>query len=287
VVQPASASQLPGYRGLKPVIPEGAVASLDGLRYVDLPPWYVAPMYQSPVADELLGEWPGGTRVTALGMRFDDGRAPWQLVSDPASNEGWIAELYLDADAPVEEPPTAEAYLSAVTWDGEITLCINPTGGPAGLDDDRFVALVEAAVWRWQRVTDDALPLVSRGRCEHDPNVRGDRVNAVGWADDLGLVIAGQAWPNADRGTISEVDILLSRGYFERLHVQHPERSLRGCVFSTVLHELGHLLGLNHPRSRLLPSTMQAVGASRCDKGQPSPSDRQNLLQRYGPGRTE
>jgi len=60
---------------------------------------------------------------------------------------------------------------------------------------------------------------------------------------------------------------------------------LETCVFSTLVHELGHLLGLDHPRSRAVPSSMQAIGASKCDKGQPTAADQANLLRRYAPGR--
>ena len=109
----------------------------------------------------------------------------------------------------------------------------------------------------------------------------------VAGVDDLGLVIAAQTWPDAEHGVVGEMDIRVSRGYFERLRARDPARTLERCVFSTLVHELGHLLGLDHPGSRLLPSSMQGVGAARCDKGQPTASDKQNLLRRYAPGRLE
>jgi hypothetical protein len=288
MLRPAPATPQPIARGIAPIIPEAAQASEDGPRFLNLPPRHHASVYRSPTDGPLLAEWPGGTRMAALGQQFNDGHASWQLVRDPLGNEGWIGEVFLSEHAPVEELPTDESYLSAVAWAGEIAVCANPAGGPHGrdrLDGDGFVALLEVAVMRWQTVAGGVLPLVSRGRCEHDPSQRGDNSNTVGWTRDLGLIIAGLAWPDADHGTLSEVDIQLSRGYFERLHAHNPSKSLRACVLSTLVHELGHLLGLDHPRSRLLNSSMQAVGASRCDKAMPTPADRDQLLQRYAPER--
>jgi hypothetical protein len=270
-------------QGLPPAMPEAAQVRPTGTLYLDLPATYSAPLYLSPTEGGLIAEWPGGTRLTALGTGFDDGHATWQLVRDPVGNDGWMAELYLGGELSAEVPPAGEEYLASVYWEGEIAYCVNPTGGPPGLDGDAFVALVERATARWQALAEGALPLAPRGRCASDPTVRGDGVNTIGWVDDLGLVIAAQAWPDAELGVVREIDVRVSRGYFLRLRERDPTRTLRQCVLSTLVHELGHLLGLDHPRSRTLPSSMQAVGAARCDKGQPTASDKQNLLRRYAP----
>jgi hypothetical protein len=274
------------YRGVPPGIPEGAFPSSEGERYVDLPADHTASLYRSPVENDLISEWPGGTRITALGRRFFDGYTDWELARDPSGNEAWVAALLLSEQLTAIDPPADEEYLSSVWWDGQIVFCANPAGGPPGLDGDAFVALVERAAARWQEVAEGALPLVSGGRCESSPDTRDDGTSTIGWADDLGLAIAAQAWPNAERGVVSEMDIRLSRGYFERLQARDATKTLRTCVLSTLVHEIGHLLGLDHPRSRALPSSMQGVGASRCDKGQPTESDRANLLRRYGPAGT-
>jgi hypothetical protein len=271
------------FRGLAPHIPDGALASQRGAWYVDLPGDYVAPVYRSPIAGDLLAEWGGGVSISMLGTRFFDGFTDWELVRDPVGNEGWMPALFLSEQPPAMADEADTDYLGPVWWEGEIAICVNPAGGPPGLDGDAFVALVERAAGRWQDLVDGALPLVSRGRCASSPDTRDDRINTVGWADDLGLAIAAQAWPSAERGVLSEVDIRVSRGFFTRLQARDPTKMLQRCVFSTVVHELGHLLGLDHPRSRMLPSSMQAVGASRCDKGQPTAWDRLNLLRRYAP----
>ena len=278
-------SPMQGYRGLSPSVPEGAFPSHEGQRFLNLPADHTASLYRSPVDGDLIAEWPGGTGVVALGSRFFDGFTDWELVRDPSGNEAWVAALFLDEQYTAADPPAddEEEYLSAVWWAGEIAYCVNPAGGPPGLDGEAFVALVERAAGRWQEVTGGVLPLASRGRCESSPDTRDDRVNTIGWADDLGLAIAGQAWPDVDHGVLSEIDVRLSRGYFVRLQARDPRKTLRTCVFSTVVHELGHVLGLDHPRSRSLPSSMQGFGASRCQRGQPTASDRANLLRRYGP----
>jgi hypothetical protein len=282
---PAPHADLRAYRGLQPAVPEAARPSRGGTLYLNLAATYTAPLYLSPTEGGLVSEWPGGTRLMGLGSSFDDGYAGWQLVRDPSGNDGWVAELFLDGQLPAADPQADEDYLASVRWDGEIVYCSNPTGGPPGLDGDAFVALVERAAARWQEVGEGALPLASRGRCEHDPTALGDGMSTIGWVDDLGLAIAAQAWPDAEHGVVGEIDIRVSRGYFLRLRARDPTKAPRKCVFSTLVHELGHLLGLDHPRSRTLPSSMQAVGAARCDKAQPSASDKEHLLRRYAPAR--
>jgi hypothetical protein len=212
MIRPAPTGANAAHHGVAPEIPESAQASEVGLRFVNLPPLNRASVYQSPTVGPLLSEWPGGTEVAALGQRFNDGRANWQLVRDPLGNEGWIGEVFLSEHPPVDEPPTGEPYLSSVAWAGDIVVCANPDGGPPGpgnLGGDGFVKLLDVAIASWQEATDGVLPMVSRGRCDHDPNQRGDGSNTIGWTPDLGLIIAGLAWPDADQGTLSEVDIML------------------------------------------------------------------------------
>ena len=287
LLQQAPPSQMRTYKGLKARIPpDNLRPGRSGPLYVDVPGDYTATLFLSPITGGLYLEWPGGSRVTALGTGYFDGHADWELVRDPTGNEGWMAAPYLNEQFTAARPPTPadEAYLSAVHWEGEIAYCVNPAGGPPGLDGAAFVNLVEGAAARWQEVAEGHLPLVSHGRCDTSPDTRDDNVNTIGWTPDLGLVIAAQTWPNADQGVVSEIDIRVSRGYFERLTIHDPTKQLEPCVFATMVHELGHMLGLDHPRARSLPSSMRAVGASRCDKAQPSEYDRTNLLHRYAPG---
>lgn len=279
-------AQMLTFRGLSARIPPNTRPGQNGPLYVNVPPGYIATLYLSPITGGLYLEWPGGSKVAALGTGYFDGYVNWELVRDPAGNEGWMAEPYLAAQYTAAQTPGPRDmdYLSAVHWEMPIALCVNPTGGPPGLDGDRFISLVAEAVQRWQGVTDNRLPLVSNGRCDTSPDTRGDGINTIGWTEDLGLIIAAQAWPNADQGVVSEMDVRLSRGYFTRLLIHDPTKQLEPCVLSTIVHELGHVLGLNHPDALALPSSMRAVGAARCDKAEPTTFDAANLLRRYAPG---
>jgi hypothetical protein len=278
-------SQMLTYRNLSARIPPHTRPANTGPRYVDVPPGYTATLFLSPVTGGLYLEWPGGSQVTALGTGYNDGYVDWDLVRDPAGNEGWMAAPYLSEQYTAARTPSPRDadYLSDVHWEGPIALCVNPAGGPAGLDGDAFVGLVETGIQRWQDAVQGRLPLTSNGRCDSSPDARGDGINTIGWTEDMGLVIAAQTWPNADQGVVSEMDVRLSRGYFTRLLIHNPSKQLEPCVLSTVVHELGHVLGLDHPRAKALPSSMRAVGAARCDKAQPTDFDAANLLRRYAP----
>jgi hypothetical protein len=279
-------AQMLTFRGLSARIPPNTRAGHAGPLYIDVPDGYTATLFLSPITGGLYLEWPGGSQVTGLGTNYYDGYVDWELVRDPAGNEGWMAAPYLAEQYTAGRTPGPgdRDYLSAVHWEGPIELCVNPDGGPPGLDGDRFVSLVAEGVQRWQDAADNRLPLVSNGRCDSSPDARGDGVNTIGWTDDMGLVIAAQTWPNADQGVVSEMDVRLSRGYFTRLLIHNPTRQLEPCVLSTLVHELGHVLGLDHPRARSLPSSMRAVGAARCDKAEPTTFDAANLLRLYAPG---
>lgn len=226
-------SEMLTYRGLKARIPPDARPSRTGSLYVDVTTTHVATLYLSPITGGLYLEWPGGTRVTALGTGYFDGYADWELVRDPTGNEGWMAAPFLNEQFTADRPPRPgdEDFLSAARWAGEIEYCVNPSGGPPELDGDAFVTLVDRAAQRWQEVAEGHLPLVSLGRCDVSPDARTDGINTIGWTDDMGLAIAGHAWPNAEQGIVSEMDIRVSRGYFTRLVYHDPKQRLEPCVF--------------------------------------------------------
>lgn len=165
-------------------------------------------------------------------------------------------------------------------WDTvPVTYCVVPSDeGYTSMD--AFTADVDRAFSTW------GVPFTDSGSC--DAIVDEDGVNEIGWgAITVGQSLGGQLYeagltslryrrctsgcdPN-DPIYIIEADI--------RIDTTPPSeyRSDR-CLYSTLLHEVGHFLGLEH----LPPPAVMAAETSTCIE-ELTDADRDALLARYGP----
>ena len=174
-------------------------------------------------------------------------------------------------------PPNPDALLR---WDKlPVHYCIDETNqgflGPLAL-----TALVERALAAW------GVPTVDDGACAGGTQ-QGDGINEIGWgvpatqAGGRGSFEAGvtllrstecvSSCDPADRVQLVEADIVIDR---------NPPRPFRNeaCAYSTVLHETGHFLGLDH-----LPApAVMAAETSSCPQALTA-ADHAALVQRYGP----
>ncbi len=148
------------------------------------------------------------------------------------------------------------------------------------LSDGLFATLVDKAFAAW------GVPSVDDSSCS-GPVTEADGTNEIGWGTPPGrpeghgrVFEAGvtnirssecvtECDPN-DRVQISEADIIIDN---------NPPREFRtqACLFSTLLHEVGHFLGLDH-----LPApAVMAPQTSSCPQ-QLTAADRDALNERYG-----
>ncbi len=174
-------------------------------------------------------------------------------------------------------PPNPQALHR---WDAlPVHYCVEETGSG-------FVSIAE-----FKKLTDRAfaawgVPSVDDGVCR-GPDVQGDHVNEIGWGTPPGAPPPGSRVTEAgvtlttysectancradDPVHLVEADIIIE---------QSPPRQFRtpDCLYSTLLHEIGHFLGLGHLPA---PAVMQAETASCLTRL--TPADVAALLARYG-----
>ena len=196
---------------------------------------------------------------------------------------GGVAGVEVAPTPPTEPPATATLPPDPAglhRWSElPVHYCID-TSQTGVLPNERFGALTDEAFAAW------GVPAVDDGACAH-PESRGDRVNEIGWGTPPGAPPPGSRVTEAgvtlttysrctancgDRDPVSiiEADIIITKEV-------PPEFRSERCVYSTLLHETGHFLGLEHLPA---PSVMQAQTSSCMTEL--TPADLAALIARYG-----
>lgn len=174
---------------------------------------------------------------------------------------------------------TASPRTDSVRWSSlPVSYCLD-LGESGYVDDAAFERLVRRAFEAW------GAPARDRGRCDGAMKEE-DGVSQIGWGTatepthEGGVFQAGftrvrfracgSDCPAGAEAVLSEADIIVERD---------PPRSFRNerCLYSVLLHEAGHFLGLQH----LPPPALMSPSTSSC-RSDLTEADRQALSDRYG-----
>ena len=168
----------------------------------------------------------------------------------------------------------------------EIALSTSLTApSPAIKPDSDVAGAVERALASWSRATNITFVEVSSKKQSVSPTNGGDGVSLITVAatgDNLALFGEGnttartRVFYDPDTGEISEADIVINpfpySGDGESLQFSTDGTPGTYDLESTLAHEIGHLLGLNH--SHVIGATMQATQALNGTYGLPAITER-------------
>ena len=158
-----------------------------------------------------------------------------------------------------------------------MTYCI--ATGPTGyVTPEEFVAAVDRAFAAW------GVPSTDDGSC--GPLNPDDGVNEVGWGDLSADAEPGRLYEaGLTKTTTSECSSGCDPD--QRIHLTEADITIDAappprfrdarCLYGTLLHEVGHFLGLDH----LGPGSIMAAETNGCPT-ELTAEDRRALIERYG-----
>uniref|UniRef100_A0A6M3KXG5 Peptidase n=1 Tax=viral metagenome TaxID=1070528 RepID=A0A6M3KXG5_9ZZZZ len=217
---------------------------------------------RTPNMTDKITAWPDNTVMLSVAGEPIRG---WLHVKAPDNVVGWIPEQYLVSPqarptqqaAPVARPSTSLVSNRSPKWVVPVQYWINSNGFPYPQAEVESVAAWAFDSW----LSEIGESAEFMGYTDARPNSR-DSLNVIGWGYDTN---PGRTWRWHSEGRLLEADVILSPQYSQFWKI-------------TMLHEVGHVLGLPHGGDGVMQETLST---NRLPKGL-TESDRRMLLDVYG-----
>jgi len=151
-----------------------------------------------------------------------------------------------------------------------IPVCVNPAGMPKDdfgrplLGDQAFGELVRQSFAQWQALPSSYVTINYLGLCAADPTSHGDGINVVGWTPLPPGNEAGYTWVQSVGDSIREADIVISNGPVLQRYASQMIFYRDVVLPTTVLHEAGHFLGLDHSSAPCALMSRDAFNTRMC-----------------------
>lgn len=213
------------------------------------------PVYWKPKLRDLpIGFLDDGERVEIISsvVRSDGNR--WVKVRGRVGFEAWSLTRTLQPNPPFQENGRAvPRYIGAARLTAPLQLCVNPAAMPqSSFSQGLVVDMVNRSIQIWQSAVGGRIPLTNTGLCRTSVKLHNDGLSVVGFGspnDEKGKALLGATHKRVVGRRIVEADVELSTSLLSK-RVLNPswmaDRSPTSCLSQTLLHEIGHVIGMGH-----------------------------------------
>jgi hypothetical protein len=213
------------------------------------------PVYWKPRLRDLpIGFFDDGERVEVISsvVRTDGNR--FVKIRGRVGFEAWALTRTLQPNPPFQENGRgAPRYAGTARLTTPMELCVNPAAMPSGsFSQGLVVDMVNRSIDIWQSAVAGRIPLTNTGICKVSVKEHKDGRSVVGFGspkDEKGKALLGMTHKRVVGNRIVEADIELSNSMLSK-RVLNPawlaERSPISCLSQTLLHEIGHVIGMGH-----------------------------------------
>ena len=213
------------------------------------------PVYWKPRFRDLpMGFFDDGERVEVISSVVRSEGHRWVKVRGRVGFEAWALTRTLKPNPPFQENGRpVPTYAGQAKLTAPLALCVNSAAMPIGsFSEGLVVDTVNRAIGVWQAAAGGRIPLTNTGLCRDSVKKHQDGKSVVGFGsprDEKGKALLGMTHKRVVGSRIVEADVELSSSMLGK-RVLNPawlaDRSPTSCLSQTLMHEIGHVIGMGH-----------------------------------------